>query len=133
MLNTKVESHSKCFACGQQNKDGLQLQFQEDCGNRAFCECTISAEYQGYPGIVQGGIVAVILDSAMTNCLFFRSVEAMTVRLNIRYENPVYTDIPLRAVAGLIASRKNVYDLEAEIEQDGKTKATASAKFMTVR
>jgi len=36
----------------------------------------LRGEVPGYPGIVHGGIIATILDCAMTNCLLMKGISA---------------------------------------------------------
>lgn len=123
-------SHTRCFACGAENKDGLGLAFSEDDDGGVAAECVVSDQYQGYRGVVQGGIFATILDSAMTNCLFYHGIEAMTARLNIRFRKPVLVGVILKVNARLKGRSGRVFDLESVIRQDGQVKAVATAKFM---
>jgi len=125
-------SHRECFACGELNTYGLHLNFtvQDD---RTMAECEIAQHYQGYPGVVQGGIVSALLDSAMTNCLFQRGVEAMTAKLEVRYHQPILTCLPLIVEATLQKERGPIYELNAVIKQQGKLKASAVAKFLKAR
>lgn len=123
-------THAKCFACGAENEVGLGLAFLKDDNSGVAAECIVSDQYQGYRGVVQGGIVATILDSAMTNCLFSQGIEAMTVRLNIRFRKPVLVSVMLYVNARLKGQSGRVFDLESVIRQDGQVKAVATAKFM---
>src|SRR5215469_14049106 len=56
--------YQDCFACGQNNPYGLQLVFRLD-DNTVVADFAPRKEYQGFPGIVHGGIVAVVLDEAL--------------------------------------------------------------------
>jgi len=52
-----------CFLCGRQNPIGLKLDFYEDHeANQVRVEITVPEVFQGYPGVVHGGIVAALLD-----------------------------------------------------------------------
>jgi len=52
-----------CFICGRQNSIGLHVDFYEDPeAEQVRAEFTVPDEYQGYPGVVHGGIVAAVLD-----------------------------------------------------------------------
>jgi len=126
-------SHSKCFACGRDNDSGLGLVFEYACDGQVCASCIIDEKYQGYPGVVQGGIVETIFDCAMTNCLFSQGIEAMTVRLNVQYRLPGMVDEVLTADAVLISNRGRMYELEARISQAGKVKAFATGRFMVKR
>jgi acyl-coenzyme A thioesterase PaaI-like protein len=86
--------------------------------------------YQGYPGIAQGGIIATLLDSAMTNCLFCRGICAMTAQLNIRYRKPVKVGQPLTVEAVLRNKHGRLYELSARIMQAGSLRAVSTAKFL---
>lgn len=123
-------SHLNCFACGTENRDGLGLAFEISGEHKVKAHYVVDKHYQGYPGIVQGGIVASILDSAMTNCLFACQIEAMTVRLNVQYHLPVITEESLTVEAELVRQRGRLYELEADLIQEGILKATASGRFM---
>jgi ubiquinone/menaquinone biosynthesis C-methylase UbiE/acyl-coenzyme A thioesterase PaaI-like protein len=134
---TGWDRHRQCFACGPANPDGLRLCFEADGVDGVVARCVIEGKYQGYDGVVQGGIVSLLLDSAMTNCLFRLGVRAMTARLNVRFRSPVRTSLPLAVTAGLLrrerpARRRAVYVLRAAIEQEGTERAAATGTFVTV-
>ncbi len=123
-------SHIHCFACGCENEDGLGLVFERTGDQRVRAACLLDQRYEGYPGVVQGGIVATILDCAMTNCLFADGVEAMTVRLNVQYSLPTRIGAPFAAEARLIRRRGRMYELEASLIQQGHLTASASGVFL---
>jgi acyl-coenzyme A thioesterase PaaI-like protein len=86
--------------------------------------------FQSYPGFVHGGIVSLLLDGAMTNCLFSKNKKAVTGRLSVRYRHPVSINKGADISARLIKSAPPVYYLEAEISQDGTVLAEATGTFM---
>lgn len=124
-------AHAECFACGDLNPTGLKLEFQPIGKSRVSAECILGDEYQGYPGILQGGIVSTLLDSAMTNCLFADGIEAMTVRLNVRFREPVRVNRNVTVAAQLVRQRGRFYELKASIVQDGSQRATAEGRFLS--
>ncbi len=124
--------HLECFACGTTGPDRLGLVFSKAGEGRVVADCSISEYYQGYSGVVQGGIVATILDSAMTNCLFSEGIEALTAQLNVRYHKVLETGHPLHVEASLQATRGRLYELSATISQGGIPRASATAKFLAV-
>jgi uncharacterized protein (TIGR00369 family) len=91
-----------CFVCGLENPVGLKLAFYEDAETgQVRAEFSVPDEYQGYPGVVHGGIVAAILDeiSGRTVMLHGSSETMMaTLRLTVRYRRPTPTETPLTAV-----------------------------------
>lgn len=129
-ITTEEPIHQRCFACGRANVDGLKLTFSARGDGKIGANFTLGDAYQGYPGMVQGGIIATVLDSAMTNYLFSQGVTAMTVRLNVQYRQPVLVGELLTVEAELIRKRGRLYELKACLFQAGCLKALASAKFM---
>jgi uncharacterized protein (TIGR00369 family) len=91
-----------CFLCGMQNPVGLKLAFYEDPdAEQVRTEFTIPDEYQGYPGIVHGGIVAAILDEIAGRAVMIEGGDEnlmATLRLTIRYRRPTPTQTPLTAI-----------------------------------
>jgi len=94
-----------CFVCGQQNPVGLRLDFYEDSKTGwVRAEFSLPAEYQGYPGVVHGGIVAAILDETASRVVMVGGDEdnfMATLRLSVRYRRPTPTETPLLAVGCL--------------------------------
>jgi acyl-coenzyme A thioesterase PaaI-like protein len=124
------ECHSHCFACGKENSSSLHLEFINDSNGSVTGRCILNEHYQGYPGYVQGGITATILDSAMTNCLFLQGIVAFTVRLNVSYREPVLVGTEIVVEATIVNHRNRVYELEASVIQDTIIKASAVGRFM---
>jgi hypothetical protein len=49
-----------CFVCGLENPFGLKLKFYQSKPDEVVVDCVLGEEYQGYPGVVHGGIVAAV-------------------------------------------------------------------------
>ncbi|MDI9613649.1 MAG: PaaI family thioesterase [Acidobacteriota bacterium] len=128
--DSRNREHPDCIACGQGKLPGLGLEFAvcEDQGVRAEFPC--ARIYQGYPGLLHGGISSMLLDAAMTNCLFAHNISALTARMILRYLHPVEVDRPATVKAWLREYEPPLYVLEAEIEQNGRVLVRASAKFI---
>lgn len=124
------DGHSHCLFCGSSNPMSLRLAFEalEDGGVKALY--TAPPELQGYDGIVHGGILASLLDSAMTHCLFHMGVRALTCDLHVRYLQSVPMGVPLEIRARVLSSRLPVHLLESEVRADGTLMARAEAKFL---
>ena len=85
---------------------------------------------EGYDGIMQGGIVTALHDSAMLHCLFQNKVTAMTVSLTSRFHHPISIGQELEVRARWVKSRRNIYFLESQITQCGKLCSSAQSQFM---
>ena len=62
--------HQNCFACGSKNGAGLGLKFHKEEDGSVFGDFLADTKFESYSGIVHGGIMATLLDSAITHCLF---------------------------------------------------------------
>ena len=67
-IRTKV--HTNCVVCSPSNTQGLKLEFAfaKDGSVSACFDC--GRQYGSYAGILHDGVLSMILDDAMTNCLF---------------------------------------------------------------
>jgi uncharacterized protein (TIGR00369 family) len=127
---TKKEAHPNCVGCGSAGSFGLDLKFlvREDGGVEADFPC--QPMYQGYPGLLHGGVTSMLLDAAMTNCLFAHAKMGVTARLIIRFSRPVVIGRSAVVRAWLRENEQPLYVLEAELAQDGRVLVRAAAKFM---
>ena len=90
-----------CFVCGIANPVGLHLRFYETAPGEVTVECTLPEQYQGYPGVVHGGIVAAMLDEVSGRSYMGNGESPrfmFTARLEVRYRKNVPVGQPLRLV-----------------------------------
>ena len=127
---TRECEHPDCIVCDPLNDSGLALSFQinSECEVAADFDCP--ENYQGYPGILHGGIISLLLDGAMTNCLFAKQIRAVTGELTVRYRHPVRTNCQATIVARVVKSSPPLHYLEAELSQGGVISARGRCKFM---
>jgi acyl-coenzyme A thioesterase PaaI-like protein len=125
--------HRYCFACGTENPDGLALEFSlsEDGGIVAFFKP--KKAYQGYDGLLHGGIVCTLLDSAMTRLLMEKGISAMTADLNVRFKKSIPIAEVLVVRARIENRRRHLFQLSADLEVNGSVGATATGKFLEIK
>ena len=84
------ELSGHCFGCGPSNPEGLHLQFtiDRDAGT-AKASVALDERYQGAPGYVHGGIIATLLDEAMSKLNRPLGLLAMTRHMAVDYLRPV--------------------------------------------
>lgn len=85
---------------------------------------------QGYTGMLHGGVIASLLDSAMTNCLFQQGINAVTGDLRIRYRHPTPCNAELFLRARVVSEKRPLFELKAELLIGAQITAHATAKFM---
>ena len=122
--------HGHCLMCGERNPWSLALRFEAMPDGGVRTRFTGRPELQGFEGMLHGGIIAALLDAAMTHCLFHRGVRAVTGDLRVRYVHPVPWDATVDLGARVLVSDRRLHRLRADLELDGRTMAWAEAKFM---
>ena len=118
-------SSRHCFVCGVENPLGLHLKFYEIGPGEVEAEYVIAEDYQGYPGVAHGGVVAAMLDEGAGRSIMGEMDEPrfmFTARLNITYRKnvPVGQRIKLVGKAGESRGRtakasSAIYDLEGNV------------------
>lgn len=127
---TRAEAHPFCFVCSESNPMGLALRYTPQPDGSVRASFLGHSALEGYPGLLHGGVIAALLDGAMTNCLFAQKRRALTVELNVRYHTGVVSAEPMSLHAWLEGSEHGVFRLRAELTQGGTVKASATGKFM---
>ena len=121
-----------CFVCGRENPVGLQLTFYEDvAAGKIMGPLNIPERYQGYPGVVHGGILATILDETTGRAINVGQDDEqfwVTAKLQMRYRKPTPTVTPLMAVGWVVSRRSRTAEVAGEIRlMDGSVTAEAVA------
>jgi uncharacterized protein (TIGR00369 family) len=121
-----------CFVCGRDNPVGLKVKWISDPeAGEVRCEVTVPEHFNGYPGVVHGGIVAAILDETAGRALLVGGgVEDLmvTLKLEVAYRRPTPTGAPLVAVGRLVRRSRSRAEAESELRLgDGTVTATARA------
>ncbi len=84
---------------------------------------TLKKEYEGYPGIAHGGILATILDEVVGRVAMIDDHHRfmMTVILKVQYRNPVPTETPLQAIGEIVKLKGRLAKAQGRILlPDGK-------------
>ncbi len=121
-----------CFVCGRKNPAGLHLEFYEDTeAQQLVAPLHIPAHYQGYPGIVHGGILTAILDEISGRAINIGQDEEqfwVTAKLEMRYRKPTPTETPLTAVGWVVRKRRRAAEVAGQIRlPDGTVTAEIQA------
>jgi uncharacterized protein (TIGR00369 family) len=108
-----------CFACGQNNPDGMRLKFTIDEKRQmTICRFRLDARYTGPPGHCHGGIIATILDDAMGKVNKLHHVIALTKEMTVQYLKPVPLHEPLHVEGREVSVNGRQHINEAEIRNE---------------
>jgi uncharacterized protein (TIGR00369 family) len=111
-----------CFACGKDNPHGMHLKFSLNRERRHFVShFRLGKRYTGPPGYCHGGIIATVLDDAMSKLNKLRDLVAATSRMTVEYLKPVPLHRPLRVESREISKRGRRLTRVAEIFDDKET------------
>ena len=125
--------HQNCFACGANNGLGLGLKFHKHEDGTVFGNFFADPKFEGYSGIIHGGIIATLLDSAMTHCLLIKDIFALTGRLSIKYSTPIRTGTVVKLEARIVDQFHEMFILQGKAWVDGKRVASAEAKYRSMK
>ena len=134
-MPTPQPNSCNCFVCGLANPLSLHLRFYDTAPGEVTAQTTIGEHYQGYPGVVHGGIVAAMLDEAAGRAyLSGDSPRFMyTARLEIRYRHNVPVGVPLRLVGRAGRSKARTATATSALYlQDGALLAEADALLVDI-
>jgi acyl-coenzyme A thioesterase PaaI-like protein len=131
----KQANSLNCFVCGITNKFGLQLTFYNTAPGEVTCEYTVPERYQGYPGVVHGGIVTAMLDEVCGRTYMGGDPPRFmyTARLEIRFRKNVPTEKPLRIIGKAQKSKSRTATSSGVIYgPDGDVLAEADALLVDI-
>jgi acyl-coenzyme A thioesterase PaaI-like protein len=130
-VNT-INDHG-CFGCGERNPIGLKLVFYRT-GDRVRAEFVPERNYEGYLQMTHGGIVATVLDEAMSWAVIDAGNRlAVTGRMTIQFRKPVPSGQGLVVEGWITRDRRRAVETAAELrDAEGEVLVTASALFVRV-
>lgn len=111
------------------------MKFFETSPGEVVAEQTVSDQFQSYPGIVHGGVVAAMLDEASGRSLMSSGQTRFmyTAQLTIRYRKPVPLNQPLKILGHAGENRGRVAKARGEIYgPDGQLLAQAEAVLVDI-
>ena len=120
-----------CFACGTLNLHGLGIVHHVEPG-RSWTELTLDRRFEGWEGIVHGGIVSTILDEVMAWSLVGQDSWGVTARMSVEFRRPVEVGTPIRADGWITRDRRRIAETAARIVDSttGEELATATGLYV---
>ncbi len=142
MTSTKQANSHHCFVCGLQNPAGLRLKIYQTEPGVIETAFTAPAQYQGYPGVLHGGIIAAILDEISGRAFLGEDPAAprflFTGKLEVIYRKSAPIGVPLRVVGKAIRQGDRaaegwagMYDQAGTLLAEAKTLLFDIPKTMT--
>ena len=131
---SKRRKKNFCFGCGSDNPNGMHLKFVlEETGKQFACKFRLSKRYTGPPGHCHGGVIATILDEAMSKLNRLFDAPAPTSRMTVEYLRPVPLNRPLEVWSKNISKRGRHLTHAAEIrDEKGTVLARSRGVFVII-
>jgi acyl-CoA thioesterase FadM len=132
-MSTTIDEQGNCFACGPANPQGLHLVFTTTA-NTATTIISLGRTYEGAPGYLHGGIIATLMDEAMSKLSRPLAVIAMTRHLEVAYLHPSPIDTLLTLTSThLRREGRKLFHTATLTHPDGTILATAKALFIVLK
>lgn len=123
MTKIKQPNSRHCFVCGLENPIGLRLSFYELEEGVVETEFIAGEQFQGYPGVLHGGVTASVLDEVTSRAYIGADVHnprfVFTGKLEIKYRKNVPLGKLLKFVGKVTKNKSRmieawggVYDVE---------------------
>lgn len=134
MRKLTPQADNPCFGCGAANPRGMMLEFESDEERKRITgRFRIPAAYQGGPGFLHGGIIALLLDEAMGKVNRFSEVRAVTAELSVEYKRPVPVETEIVVEAFQVGHNGRSLVHEGEIrDAAGRVLAKGRGRFVVV-
>jgi acyl-coenzyme A thioesterase PaaI-like protein len=129
-----VDLDHNCFGCGSGNAHGLHLTFFADDRGGVWSPFAAEDRFEGYAGMVHGGVITTVLDEVMAWSLYRNDIWAVTGKLSVRYRAPIRVGERTRAVGWIVGQRGRRIETGGEIRRDadGAIMTTATGTFVKV-
>ena len=122
-----------CFGCGRHNPVGLHLEF-ERAGDGVVASYTTRREDQGFPGMLHGGLLALLLDEAMGWAMYADRIFAVTARMETRFRRPAVLGETVTARGRITRNRGRRIEVAGEVlDAGGASLVEASGLFLRMR
>jgi len=127
-------AQNRCFGCGEANPIGVHLAFFSADDGSVVAMPTVADTFEGPRGYLHGGVIATLLDEAMSKAVRAQGLSAMTRQMEIEYLRPVPSATPIRIEGNMVRSEGRKHWTEARIlNAHGSVLATSKGLFVEIR
>ena len=127
-------AQNRCFGCGVANPVGLHLEFLLANDHSVVCLAEIPDTFEGPRGYLHGGIIATLLDEAMSKAVRVGGFIAMTRNMEVDYLRPVPSGKAIRIEGRVTKGEGRKHWVEAKIlNAEGTMLAQAKGLFIEVK
>lgn len=122
-----------CIVCGPNHPHGLRIKYELAGDGSVAARWMPTAEWEGFLGIVHGGVIGAVLDEAMAKAVAATRCEALTGELKVRFRHHVETGEEVLIRGWVVKRTKRLIETEATLTaSDGGERAHAWAIFLVL-
>ncbi len=125
--------YDRCFVCGKANPIGLKLDFSYDEAGAAYATLAVDQVFEGYPGVVHGGILSTLLDEVMAKAVIQSGKVAVTAKLSIGYRKALSSGQTVIIKGWITRAKTRTISTAASISDESGVYAEAEAVFIVPR
>ncbi len=123
--------YEHCFGCGPENPMGLHLDDFEIVDDTVVAEFTPRPEYQGFGGVLHGGVLTTALDEILAwSAILLADSPAVTAKLDLRFRKPAPANATYRLTGRVVEDRGRRLRLEGTCHVDDQLIAQAEGIFL---
>jgi uncharacterized protein (TIGR00369 family) len=129
----EILDDNHCFVCGELNMSGLRQRPRIETVNQsASMRLVIPRAFQGWQGMVHGGILATLLDETCAYAAKGLVPQVVTAGISVTYKKPVPIETEVLVTASVVGRRRRIIEVQGQIKIAGELYAEASAKMFIV-
>lgn len=129
--NSSTQLETECIACGCDNPHGLYLRFKIVRPGVVCAFWHVREGWEGFSGVVHGGIVTTVLDEAMAKAIVSTERQGLTCEIKVRFCLPVRPHDTLTVEARITEEHHRLILTEATLRGiHGQELARAEARFL---
>jgi uncharacterized protein (TIGR00369 family) len=134
-MDKTFRDNRTCFVCGEKNPLGLKLSLRMDPERgESTSEVTFAAHFQGWAGIVHGGLVATVLDEAMIYAAGAKGLKCVTGEMTVRFVKPALTGVTYALKGRFLEDQGRIVLAESVlVDGQGQEIARANGKLFKIQ
>jgi uncharacterized protein (TIGR00369 family) len=134
-MENEFRDDRACFVCGEKNPAGLKLRLRTDpARGESAADVVFADHFQGWAGILHGGLLAAVLDEAMIYAVGAKGFRCVTGEITVRYVKPASTGVAYRLKGCYVEDRGRVVLAESFLlDAEGQEVAKATGKLFKIK
>lgn len=123
-----------CFVCGEKNPAGLKLRLSLDAEHgESAAAVTFPGHFQGWAGVVHGGLLATVLDEALIYAAGAKGFKCVTGEVTVRYIRPASTGVTYALRGRFVEDKGRIVLAESSLsDAEGQEIARAAGKLFKI-